>query len=111
MKEIIERFKLSEKQVLMIVMNWYTNGMCPDIFQNEDGVDLEEWIEKKLYVDNKNIIKWAENPIHKMTPRLFNNLYANFRDFNLDQLTWKLYSVHRRCGIKTWQEFVKLRGY
>jgi len=116
MKAIIERFKLTEKQVLMIVMEWYTNGMCPDIFQNEDGIDLEEWIEKKLYEFNEtnltaNVIKWAENPIHEITPRLFNNLYENFRDFNLDQLTWKLYSVNRRCGIKTWQEFVKLRGY
>jgi hypothetical protein len=42
-------------------MEWYTKGMCPDIFQNEDGLDLEEWVENKLYIDSFNIIKWAED--------------------------------------------------
>ena len=29
-------------------MEWYTNGMCEDIFQNEYGIDLEEFCEQKL---------------------------------------------------------------
>lgn len=111
MKGMIEKFKLTEKQVLTIVMEWYTKGMCPDIFQNEDGIDLEEWIEIKSYIDSHNVIKWAENPMLKMTARLSNNLYTNFRDFNIDQLSWELYSKQRGCGLKTWEEFVKLRGY
>ena len=42
-KEIIK-----EEQILQLILNWYTNDMCPDIFQNEDGLDLEEWIELRL---------------------------------------------------------------
>ena len=48
---VIEFLGLTEKQVVNIVMEWYTNGMCTDIFQNEDGLDLEEWCEKRLYSD------------------------------------------------------------
>ena len=29
-------------------LEWYTNGLCTDVFQDEDGVDLEEYIESKL---------------------------------------------------------------
>lgn len=47
MKEsIIKNLKLSDEQVLKIVMEWYVMGMCPDIFQNEDGQDLEEYLEE-----------------------------------------------------------------
>jgi hypothetical protein len=47
-ESIIKNLKLSEKDVLNIVMEWYVCGMCPDIFQNEDGEDLEEYIEKQF---------------------------------------------------------------
>ena len=33
---------LDQAQVEQIVCEWYTNGMIPDILQNEDGLDLEE---------------------------------------------------------------------
>lgn len=46
---VIEKFNLDEVQVLRIVKEWYTNGMCADIFQNEDGIDLEEFLETYLY--------------------------------------------------------------
>jgi hypothetical protein len=49
MCSIIEQKKLTEEEVLNIVLEWYTNGMCCDIFQSEDGTDLEEWVEQKLY--------------------------------------------------------------
>ena len=39
---------LTEQQILQIVKEWYTNGMCPDIFQNEEGLDLEEYLEQLL---------------------------------------------------------------
>jgi len=42
MNNIIEQKKLTELEVLQIVNQWYTNGMYPDILQNEDGLDLEE---------------------------------------------------------------------
>jgi hypothetical protein len=45
---VIEFLGLTEKQVVNIVMEWYTLGMCTDIFQNEDGIDLEEWCEGRL---------------------------------------------------------------
>ena len=41
-ENIIEDLKLTQVQVLRIVSEWYTNGMYPDILQNEDGLDLEE---------------------------------------------------------------------
>ena len=37
--------KLGEEQVVNIVMEWYTNGMYPDILQNKEGEDLEEICE------------------------------------------------------------------
>ena len=46
---VIEFLGLTEKQVVNIVMEWYTNGMYPDILQNEDGLDLEEICEIILY--------------------------------------------------------------
>jgi hypothetical protein len=48
-ESIIEKLKLSEKDVLTIVMEWYTNGMCPEILQTEDGEDLEEVLENMIY--------------------------------------------------------------
>lgn len=47
---IIKDLKLSEEDVLNIVMEWYTNGMCPEIFQTEDGEDLEEYVEQRIYL-------------------------------------------------------------
>jgi hypothetical protein len=48
-KTLINKLKLTKKQVATIVLEWYTLGMCADIFQNEDGYDLEEWIEAYIY--------------------------------------------------------------
>ncbi len=45
----IEKLKLTDKQVYKIVLEWYTRGMCPDIFQNEEGEDLEEYLEDYVY--------------------------------------------------------------
>lgn len=44
----IEKLKLTDKQVYKIVLEWYTRGMCPDIFESEEGEDLEEYIERQL---------------------------------------------------------------
>ena len=49
----IDFLKLTEKQVLKIVLEWYTNGMYPDILQDEYGYDLEEIIENELYNDTQ----------------------------------------------------------
>ena len=46
---IIEKLNLSEKEVCKIVLEWYTNGMCSDILQNEEGDDLEEILEQIVY--------------------------------------------------------------
>jgi len=42
----IKQLGLTDDQVHKIVLEWYTNGMCPDIFQNEEGEDLEEYLEQ-----------------------------------------------------------------
>lgn len=41
---LIQNKRLNNFEVLEIVREWYTE-MCPDIFQNEEGLDLEEWVE------------------------------------------------------------------
>jgi hypothetical protein len=45
---MIEELKLTNEQVYEIVLEWYTNGLCPDIFQTENGEDLEEYLEREL---------------------------------------------------------------
>jgi hypothetical protein len=45
---VTRKLKLSEDDVLNVVLEWYTNGLCTDVFQDEDGTDLEEYIESKL---------------------------------------------------------------
>lgn len=49
MESIIEKLKLTDEQVYLIVKEWYTLGMCQDVFQNENGEDLEEYLESYLY--------------------------------------------------------------
>lgn len=46
MQSLIEELKLTEKQVVIIVQEWYSNGMFPDVLQNENGEDLEEICEQ-----------------------------------------------------------------
>tara|TARA_Y100000593_G_C4202906_1_gene282795 strand:+ start:275 stop:580 length:306 start_codon:yes stop_codon:yes gene_type:complete len=45
---LIKKFKLSEKDILHIVNEWYTNGMYTDILQDENGLDLEEICQKRI---------------------------------------------------------------
>ena len=44
-ENIIEDLGLTEMQVLNIISVWYTNGMMPDIIQNEDGLELDELVD------------------------------------------------------------------
>lgn len=57
MKSLIEEFNLSEIQVLQIVQEWYTNGMCEYIFEDEDGIDLEEHCEDAI----QNLLNTKQN--------------------------------------------------
>jgi len=41
---LIDELGLAKEEVLQIVSEWYANGMCKDIIQNEDGLDLEDII-------------------------------------------------------------------
>tara|TARA_R110000868_G_scaffold74337_8_gene214970 strand:+ start:6604 stop:6762 length:159 start_codon:yes stop_codon:yes gene_type:complete len=52
MESIIENLGLNNKQVLEIVLEWYSNGLNSGILQNEHGQDLEEIIEKELLTEN-----------------------------------------------------------
>ncbi len=36
---------LNQQEIEYIVNKWYTNGMYPDILQDEDGRDLEEILD------------------------------------------------------------------
>lgn len=46
---VIRKLKLTDRQVWLVVKEWYTRGMYPDILQDEDGRDLEEICEMELY--------------------------------------------------------------
>jgi hypothetical protein len=39
---------LTELQLLNVVKYWYSTKM-PEIFQNENGIDLEEFVDEKIY--------------------------------------------------------------
>lgn len=41
---IIDHLGLNTFEVLQVVKEWYTNGMYPNILQDENGNDLEEII-------------------------------------------------------------------
>lgn len=47
---VIEKLGLTDEQVLLVVLQWYQgyNSLCPEIFQNEEGDDLEEVIESQI---------------------------------------------------------------
>jgi len=42
--------RLTKVETWEVVLDWYTNGMYPDILQDENGKDLEEICE--LHLDN-----------------------------------------------------------
>ena len=59
-ENIIEDLGLTELQVLNIVSEWYTNGMIPDILQNEDGWELDE-ITDDLFFEKQEEIEIIRN--------------------------------------------------
>ena len=54
-ENIIEDLGLTELQVLNIVSEWYTNGMIPDILQNEDGWELDEITDDLFFEKQEEI--------------------------------------------------------
>jgi hypothetical protein len=42
---ITEHYQLTENEIKLVVKEWYLNGMCLDILQTEDGIDLEELLD------------------------------------------------------------------
>ena len=58
-KNIIKDLGLTEMQVLNIVSRWYTNGMMPDIIQNENGFELDEIVDNRFWdlFDEEKLIK------------------------------------------------------
>jgi hypothetical protein len=57
----IEKYNLTKQEVLQIVWEFYCgvpySGLCPDIFLDEDGSELDEWVEKKNEELSKQKIK------------------------------------------------------
>lgn len=45
---IIKELKITDEQLDKIVLEWYTER-TPITFQDENGVDLEEALEQKIY--------------------------------------------------------------
>ena len=45
----IDHLGLNHYEVLLVVKEWYTNGMFADILQDERGRDLEEILEDEIY--------------------------------------------------------------
>lgn len=40
---------LTNKEMDIIVLHWYTKGNFPDILQDKEGKDLEEILEQRIY--------------------------------------------------------------
>ena len=49
MNDTIKEKKLTELEVWQIVKEWYLHGMYADILQDEDGNDLEEICNNRLF--------------------------------------------------------------
>ena len=69
-KNIIKDLGLTEMQVLNIVSRWYTNGMMPDIIQNENGFELDEIVDNRFWdlFDEEKLIRdiiWDINNPYK----------------------------------------------
>ena len=52
-ENLIKKYKLTTKEVLSIVHEWYVDGAYKDILQDEDGLDLEEILEG-IYDDTED---------------------------------------------------------
>ena len=52
-ENLIKKYKLTTKEVLSIVHEWYVDGAYEDILQDEDGLDLEEILEG-IYDDTED---------------------------------------------------------
>lgn len=52
-ENLIKKYKLTTKEVLSIVHEWYVGGMYKDILQDEEGYDLEEILEE-IYEDTED---------------------------------------------------------
>jgi|TARA_R110001599_G_scaffold243552_2_gene443373 hypothetical protein len=52
-ENLIKKYKLTTKEVLSIVHEWYVDGTYEDILQDEDGLDLEEILEG-IYDDTED---------------------------------------------------------
>ena len=69
-ENIIKDLGLTEMQVLNIVSRWYTNGMMPDIIQNENGFELDEIVDNRFWdlFEEEKLIKdilWDINNPYK----------------------------------------------
>ena len=52
--EMINKYNLSEIEVLSIVHEWYTQGLYADILLDEDGDELDEICEQRIDAILKN---------------------------------------------------------
>ena len=96
---LIKKFKLSEKDILHIVNEWYTNGMYTDILQDENGLDLEEICqeriddlirkEKMISIDELKKIKSLSHLSEKELKEINKSLY------DLAQLCYTIYNKEK----------------
>ena len=88
---LIKKFKLSEKDILHIVNEWYTNGMYPDILQNENGLDLEEICEKRI----DDLIR--EEKMVSIDELKKDKALSHLSDKELKQMQKSLYDLAELC--------------
>jgi hypothetical protein len=69
-KESIENFliefyqTISNIEKIQIINEWYTNGMYPDIIQNEEGIEVDEYCDQLIFETYKSINQ-IKNPKNK----------------------------------------------
>jgi hypothetical protein len=88
------------------------------------GIDIANFLQKELIKkvpkesksdDDVMIVDWANELYEKdlMTNRLHNLLIdpRKFGGMTIQELTQKGFMKFRNCGMSSWEELVKLRGY
>jgi len=55
-----DSIRVTKKQIEEIVKYWYLSGLEPDIFQNEDGQDLEAVLTSQSTLRFKEVVIFKE---------------------------------------------------
>ena len=117
MISIIKKYNLTHSEVKMVVNEWYTQGLYPDILQDERGRDLEEILDVATLINEEDFTidglitdyKSSMSLRCRNALRVFRSCYPDIE--YLSEITREKFLRIRGCGVKSWSETQDLRGY